>query len=204
MLATNQQMYQEVLSLHQAQSDIGIDWAKVFEDNSLYKQIYKQEIIVAVMEASSSEDADKRVLFVEEQKIASTYTTGVTATQQAADAADEESKFESTEDTTAAEVDVEAQKLKANWTKQFLEQHGWNYLLTSFLSKTVSDGASVTFSEQASLKDLVFLSTLLRVFLQAGFQTQESGIGHAIQLVRKSSSIADDKDYLEGGKTDQD
>ena len=50
MLATNHQMYQEVLSLSSAQQDDGINWVKVFEDPSLYKQIYKQEIIVAVME----------------------------------------------------------------------------------------------------------------------------------------------------------
>ena len=43
-------MYQEVLSLSSAQKDDGINWAAVFEDQSLYKQIYKQEIIVAVME----------------------------------------------------------------------------------------------------------------------------------------------------------
>lgn len=66
MLATNQQMYQEVLSLSQAESDEGINWASVFEDASLFKQIYKQEIIVAVMEASKAGGDDKRVMFVEE------------------------------------------------------------------------------------------------------------------------------------------
>ena len=66
MLATNHQMYQEVLSLNQAQESSGmISWEKVFEDASLYKQIYTQEIIMAVMEASNSGDS-KRVMFVEE------------------------------------------------------------------------------------------------------------------------------------------
>ena len=93
------------------------------------------------------------------------------------------------------ESDLEAQRLKTNWTKQFLEQHGWNYIITSYLDKQVSTSTTVTFIEQASLKDLAFLLTLLRVFLQAGFQAQEGGkIGEAIQLVRKSSSIADESD----------
>lgn len=66
MLATNQQIYQEVLSLSQAQQEDGVDWSKVFEDSSLFKQIYKQEIIVAVMEASKTGGDTKRVMFVEE------------------------------------------------------------------------------------------------------------------------------------------
>ena len=66
MLATNQTIYQEVLSLNEAQKDGAIDWACVFEDSSLYKQIYKQEIIVAVMEASKLGLDNQRVMFVEE------------------------------------------------------------------------------------------------------------------------------------------
>lgn len=59
-------MYEEVLSLSQAKTDSGmISWEGVFEDASLYKQIYKQEIIVAVMEASNTGSL-KRVMFVEE------------------------------------------------------------------------------------------------------------------------------------------
>jgi hypothetical protein len=49
-----------------------------------------------------------------------------------------------------------------------------------------------SFSEAAGTKDISFLMTLLRVFLQAGFSVQEGGdIGQAIMFVRKSSSIRD-------------
>ena len=41
MLATNQTMYNEVLSFSESQAENGIDWSKVFEDSSLFKQIYK-------------------------------------------------------------------------------------------------------------------------------------------------------------------
>ena len=37
MLATNQQIYREVLSLSQAQKADGVDWSKVFADTSLFK-----------------------------------------------------------------------------------------------------------------------------------------------------------------------
>lgn len=76
MLATNQNMYDEVLSLKKAKQDDGIDWTSVFEDESLYKQIYRQEIIVAVMETGSSENEKKRVFFVEEQKVGATVYQG--------------------------------------------------------------------------------------------------------------------------------
>ena len=52
----------------------------------------------------------------------------------------------------------------------------------------------MTFSEQASLKDVAFLTTLLRVFLQAGFNAKESNIGGALRLVRKSSRIDEEND----------
>lgn len=55
--------------------------------------------------------------------------------------------------------------MKTQWTSKFLEEQGFNFILTSFLSKEVSTADAVTFSEQASLKDVAFLMTLLRVFL---------------------------------------
>ena len=62
-------MYDEVLSLSKAKNEEGIDWASVFEDESLYKQIYRQEIIVAVMEASGEDGDSRRVFYVEDQKV---------------------------------------------------------------------------------------------------------------------------------------
>ena len=51
------------------------------------------------------------------------------------------------------------------------------------------------------MKDIAFLMTLLRVFLQAGFTSQTEGIGDAIGLVRKSSSINDENELLKRQKT---
>lgn len=134
MLATNDQMYQEVLSLSTAkQADGSINWASVFEDTSLYKQIYKQEIIVAVMEASKSHEQGKRVMFVEDQAIAAASTA--TKVGQAGADPDEECK-QGQESSTAA--DAEAQKieqLKAAWTQQFLEKQGFSFVLSHFLAR---------------------------------------------------------------------
>jgi len=43
--------------------------------------------------------------------------------------------------------------------------------MASFLGKQVTVADTKSLSEQASLKDVGFLLTLLRVFLQAGFNT---------------------------------
>ena len=61
------------------------------------------------------------------------------------------------------------ERLKAAWTKSFLESNGFPYVLDSILRKEISTADAVSFSEQGSMKDLAFLMTLLRVFLQAGF-----------------------------------
>ena len=85
--------------------------------------------------------------------------------------------------------------MKANWTSKFLEQHGFDFILQAFNNKQIGgavDSTLSSFSEIAGTKDISFLMTLLRVFLQAGFSVQEGGaIGQAIMFVRKSSSIRD-------------
>ena len=83
-------MYNDVLSLASANEGGVIDWSKVFEDENIYKQIYKQEIIVAVMEASKTGGDSKRVMFVEEQKL--TTTTYATQGTGVGAAGDEEEK----------------------------------------------------------------------------------------------------------------
>ena len=73
MLATNKTVYNEVLSFSRSQGADGIDWSSVFEDQSLFKQIYKQEIIVAVMEANKLENINKRVILVSESQMDQKY-----------------------------------------------------------------------------------------------------------------------------------
>lgn len=122
-------MYQEVLSLSNAKADNSVDWAKVFEDQSLYRQIYKQEIIMAVMEDTDDDGSDKRVIFVEDMAKAATYSA-----QRTSGFGDD---FEEEKD-ALNDIDQEklrAKQLKNNWTKQFLENQGWNYILSSFLGK---------------------------------------------------------------------
>lgn len=72
MLATNQEMYTDILTLKNAKDpDTGIiNWEKFFTGASVYKQIYNFEIIEAVMNESDQshlEDGDRRVFFVEYQ-----------------------------------------------------------------------------------------------------------------------------------------
>lgn len=63
MLATNQKIYDEVISIENAVSAKGdIDWKVFFDGNSVYRQIYNLEIIEAIMEDDQSNQP--RVLFV--------------------------------------------------------------------------------------------------------------------------------------------
>ena len=136
MLATNQQMYDEVLSLSQAQTEDGINWSTVFEDSSIYKQIYKQEIIVAVMEASKGAE-EKRVMFVS----SSNYSVPVNTTKvvgQSGGAAGDDDDEEFKDDDDTAETNLTAEELaeqqrveglKTNWTSKFLAQHGFDFIL---------------------------------------------------------------------------
>ena len=70
---------------------------------------------------------------------------------------------------------LEIEKMKLVWTKQFLENGGFQYILKSFLSKgdnkDVASGNSMNL--QAQVKDISFLSTLSRVFFTAAFGTLE-------------------------------
>ena len=100
MLATNQQMYDEVLSLSQAQTEDGINWATVFEDSSIYKQIYKQEIIVAVMEASKG-DETKRVMFVSSSNYSAPVNTAKVGGQAGGAAGDDDDEEFKDDDETA-------------------------------------------------------------------------------------------------------
>jgi len=59
----------------------------------------------------------------------------------------------------------------------------------------VTSSDATTFSEQASLKDVAFLMTLLNVFLQAGFQSQQGAIGDAMRFIRRESGA----DASQGG-----
>lgn len=102
-------MYHEVLSFSDSQSADGINWASVFEDQSLFKQIYKQEIIVALMEASKIEDANKRVIFVSQSIMGSSSTTRATVDQSGGAAAfDDDEEEEMTATSTQVNTGEEA------------------------------------------------------------------------------------------------
>ena len=86
-----------------------------------------------------------------------------------------------------------------------MEKAGFDYIRDAFLNKDVSSlVGGQSFAQQAQLKDLAFLMTLLRVFLKAGFQSQSGGIGRAITLSRKSSSIQDNTEETKDGAEEED
>lgn len=65
MLATNEQIYKEVLSLDSAVDANGkVQWESFFENNNVYRRIYNLEIIEAVMEEGDNA-SDDRVRIIE-------------------------------------------------------------------------------------------------------------------------------------------
>lgn len=118
------------------------------------------------MEAGKTQSDFKRIMFVEEQVIAASSVATKVAAQQ------EEQEQEESKVTEAQAEHDRNDQLKAQWTVQFVEKQGFNFILSHFLDKQVNSVDTVNFSEQASLKDVSFLITLLNVFLQAGFSTE--------------------------------
>ena len=75
MLATNEKQYMEVIRMGNVTDENGeVDWTSFFQGSSEYQKCYLQDIILSVLEDSEQNDGNvQRVMFVEEQKIASTY-----------------------------------------------------------------------------------------------------------------------------------
>ena len=170
MLNTNKQTFMQVLSL-QASADKGIDWSKVFEDDSLYKQIYKQEIIMAVME-EDQEGMDQRVVIT--------------------DCVDETLDFlpEVEEEKKADEQEAQDLKsLKVKWSEHFVTDGGITFAVEKLLNRGIPQVDQLT---MADLKDIAFFVTLTKVFITGALSAKGSGVSSAMSIVRKQSSIKDD------------
>ena len=86
-------------------------------------------------------------------------------------------------------------KARREWTKTFLENGGFNYILGVFKTKTISSEAVNSLNERFELKSLSFMTTLMRVFMTAAFSAgdKSQNVDQAIALVRKSSSVPDEE-----------
>ena len=79
----------------------------------------------------------------------------------------------------------------------FLEQKGFDYILTELMNKNIRCADISTknsqFNETFELKHIAFLLKLLRIFLMAAFSTSnESQVYSVASLVRRSSSFQED------------
>ena len=181
------------MSLSEAKNEKGeIDWKKFFEGSSRYKQIYNLEIIEELMQDGSAMEGDKRVAQVDNKQA-----------KPAAESADgNETTASSAADANAAGNAEQQQLLKArqNWTKMFLEQGGFTYILTLFGAMTSSKDAN-SLNDDFALKNLSFILILLRVFMTAAFSTaQNTQISEAVELVRKHSNVSEGKAEREAAK----
>ena len=72
-------------------------------------------------------------------------------------------------------------QLRSEWTKMFLQHHGFEYILEVFLSKSIAaqmtlsrtlSGLDKAFNDTFELKHIAFLLKLLRIFIMAAFSTK--------------------------------
>lgn len=178
MLATNQSLYKDVLSLENAKVDGKIVWKNFFDNDSVYKQIYTFEIIEAFMEQSENKmTGAKRVSFVEYQDKSLNLPNIIP-----------KSGSESHADSG---IDVSETN---NWTSMFFENGGFQYVLESFVSRDSQSAGE----HQFEIKKTAFMLTLLRFFLTAAYSVEsDSNIYTAVKLARKSSSVRDDEEKKE-------
>ena len=93
------------------------------------------------------------------------------------------------------------EKARKEWTKTFLENGGFDYILAQFWTKQVSTNEATTLSDKFELKSISFMLILLRVIMSAAFATDNTtNIGEALALVRKSSSIPSEEGEVLGKK----
>jgi hypothetical protein len=71
------------------------------------------------------------------------------------------------------EDEVEDSKLRSNWTKMFLENKGFQYILKVFMEKDLKRDSecSTMFTYTFELKHIAFLLKLIRIFMMAAFST---------------------------------
>ena len=160
MLNTNRQTFTQILTLSKDGAN-GVNWAKVFEDESLYKQIYKQEIIMAVMERDEEGMTD-RVIVTDQQDEVLT---------------DKKDAVEKEKSQEELEKEEELRKLKTNWAKLFLNEGGIQYSLDQMLKVQLQSGESYSFSQ---LKNIAFFSTLAKVFLTVTLSAANKSVSEGI------------------------
>lgn len=191
MLATNQEMYKEVLTLKEAKDESGmINWQTFFHNSSVYKQIYNFEIIEAVMnESADQQQGDRRVFFVEYQDTGKQKNKAGWLPPQLKD----KDEMGSAEDIDNAQQ-AQQMLLKSNWTKQFVEQQGIQFVVDQVQAAEFSHNTHNSFE----LKNKSFLLTLLRVFIIAAIAGQPNmDTTGSLSVLRRKSSVRDAEEKKE-------
>ena len=174
-----------------------INWHAFFNNSSVYKQIYNFEIIEAVMNEGDSQTqqaGDSRVFFVEYQDTGKQKNKAGWLPPQLKDARD--LSHATSEDSQRLQLE----QLKNNWTKQFVEQHGIQFVVERVLSFDFSSESNHSFE----LKNKSFLLTLLRVFIIAAIAAQPDQDTSSVSLLRRKSSVRGEAEEKKEGQDKSD
>ena len=183
MLATNENLYKRVLELETAknQETNQIEWSKFFDDQSVYKLLYTLQIIESVME-EGEDSGEARIKVSEEEKVVVNRNIPrppplVQGGPEIKPPGYEEEKKEpepamAKKNSIVISDSKEDEMLKSKWTKMFLENKGFNYILSVFMEKEIQTTSNESkLNEVFELKHIAFLLKLLRIFIMAAFST---------------------------------
>lgn len=219
MLATNQDLYKRVMLLKTAQDpQTGkIEWSKFFDSNSVYKLLYTLQIVEAVMEEGEGEGLESVSIVTDDDyakkknvptppPLIGPMPPGMSIQTEEIELKKEDSEKKDPvpqdlqqpslikRQSTVVTNQDEDKKLKSEWTKMFLENSGFEYILKIFMEKEIKlSDETLSTNAHFELKHIAFLLKLLRIFIMAAFSTAaDASVFDQAILARRSSNVDDD------------
>lgn len=213
MLATNLQLYRQVLQLEIAKEagSESVDWTKFFDKSSSYRLLYSLQIVQAVLEDGEAEtervillNADafpaKRVAIQARKARESSIKDSTPVIDEASEPAAAALAMKKRGSQVVASAAEDAQ-LRAQWAEEFARHGGFQHILSDFMACTLpssDDASGGELKESLDLKYVAFMLRLLRTFIMAAFSTSDADTYKVATLARRSSSTKDG----EQGETD--
>ena len=166
-LSTNYKMFKEVLDVDSIKDSQGkILWENLLENKSVYRKIYNFEIIGALLEDSEAFADNKRIEFMEQIKPPEMGAFRNPIGIRPVGHGDKQEEDELTTKEKPNLVNFNETEQKELWTKAFIQEGGFGYVIDSLLNyRTEEVLQEASSKKEFDMKALGFKLTLLKVFL---------------------------------------
>jgi hypothetical protein len=131
-------MFRDVLDVEAIKDASGkISWANLLENKSVYRKIYNFEIIGALLEDSKAFADNKRIEFVEQRKpvVMGTFKNPIAIRPVGHGEKQEEGEVEGRPEL----VNFNEVEQKEVWTKAFIQEGGFGYVIESLLKYNTAE-----------------------------------------------------------------